>query len=219
MIKTFRLLIALSLALGFMVIGVGEAFAAPCTYTKSSITSMTYTAREGAVGGILPATGPTATRTFNDQTGNVKQNDVLAVSFTLASECVDMEVSFATYKTLEPYWNAATADQQRLHNSATGFFTGTGPHTLEIHVAECYFQTDFAVGPVIQRLGEDGLYGTRNKDSDLGGTWQCHNLDGNNDSDPSEEVGEAERPPVGTWERVCFEQTPGIIVCGWQQPF
>lgn len=218
MIKKMRALAVVAAALGFLLVPAGDAFAAPCVSGNPAfITSDNYTAYEGTVGHQTAVN--TGTRTFGDMTGRVLQNDLLEVRFTLAADCVDFEVSFAAYKTIEPYWNAATADQQRLHDSSTGLFTGTGPHTLKVHAAECYFQVDFVAGPVKLPLGEGGLYGPAKKDWANGGTWQCSNLTGTNDIDPTEEVGEALRPPTGTPERVCFEQPQGVIVCGWVQPF
>lgn len=44
--------------------------------------------------------------------------------FDLKSGCVNVQLSFAAYEALEPYWNINTADKQRYiaHPNDTGFF-------------------------------------------------------------------------------------------------
>jgi hypothetical protein len=80
-----------------------------------------------------------------------------------------------SYVTPEPYFNAATASQQVVFDSATGTFSTGGPFYLTVDVPDSYFQIDFVCGPYINQLGPEGsniFYTPQGRlfDADNGGT-------------------------------------------------
>lgn len=153
MSRRLRVLALGAIAAGFLVLPAGESFAAttPCPTTPyKRVTSYRYTATNGD---IVAGIGGQQ-RTFNDMTGKVQQGDHLLVNFTIHPSCRDVEVSFVAYKAPDPWYDAARAPMQEVHSSQTGIFTGSG--TMEIDVADCYFQTDLVTGKVIQQLGPKG---------------------------------------------------------------
>ena len=110
---------------------------------------------------------------FNNTTASpglqgVQPGDHVKVTFTVAPGCTEVEVSLASYRAPNDDF-ANNKTQQVLSDSATGFFDA-GEHSLEIDVANCFFQADFAVGHVIQDLGRPEYYGPRLIDSATGGT-------------------------------------------------
>lgn len=109
---------------------------------------------------------------FKTMKGNVKSGDVVKVDFVIAENCGPTEVSFASYEAPTPYFDAKIADKQVLFDSQTGLFSA-GAHSMEVKVPNCYYQTDFAVGSVLTKLGPEGsknFYGQRLVNSGEGGT-------------------------------------------------
>jgi hypothetical protein len=94
--------------------------------------------------------------------------DHVKVTFTVADGCSQVEVSLASYQAPDGDF-ANNKTSQTLSDSDTGFFDA-GEHSLEVDVATCFHQTDFAVGAVIQDLGRPEYYGPRLIDSATGGT-------------------------------------------------
>jgi hypothetical protein len=139
-----------------MVLGTAPASATDpaCPAGKAAVTEQHYLIN-----------GTTATDTLQ---GVLMPGDHLKVTFTVADGCTQAEVSLASYRAPDADF-ANNKTQQELSDSDTGFFNA-GVHTLEVDVATCFFQTDFAVGHVIQELGRPEYYGPRLIDSADGGT-------------------------------------------------
>src|SRR5439155_12584811 len=103
--------------------------------------------------------------------GNVRQGDRVTAVFTVDNRCNDLEISLASYTA--PSAEPGTEHSQQLFDSATGFFNA-GEQRLTVQVPDCFFQIDFAFGPVIQDVAY-GSYNERNIDADVGGTHTCEN--------------------------------------------
>jgi hypothetical protein len=97
----------------------------------------------------------------------LQPGDHVKVTFTVAENCSEVEVSLASYQAPDSDF-ANNKTSQTLSDSDTGFFNA-GEHSLEVDVATCFHQTDFAVGAVIQELGRPEYYGPRLIDSATGG--------------------------------------------------
>ena len=98
-------------------------------------------------------------------------NQVTA-TFTIAPGCKNIQISLASYQALTPTFSLP----QLLFSSQTGFFDEGGPYTLTVKVPQCYFQWDLVVGPVIENLTNDNLYGSRKIEWQNGGTTPCLNF-------------------------------------------
>ena len=87
---------------------------------------------------------------------NLKQGDHVVVHFTIAADCTNVEVTFASY-------NGTTNDipGQTPFSHDTQTFS-TGDHTLAIDIP-CVYQADFAFGPWIDKFttNPSNFYGER----------------------------------------------------------
>ncbi len=112
------------------------------------------------------------TTTVSQLRGNVNAGDHVKVNFTLAAGCENQEFSLVSYKAPSYIFDANTANQQSVFDSATGFFSA-GLNMMEIDVPKCYFQIDLVRGGVIEHLGPAGsnnFYGAQGRliDADNG---------------------------------------------------
>lgn len=107
--------------------------------------------------------------------GNVSPGDTVQANFTIADGCEGVEVSLAAYMAPSAAWSIGNADQQVLYDSGTGTFA-SGQHNLSVDVPECFYQTDFVRGAVIEQLSPpDQLYGAQGRllDHANGGNPSC----------------------------------------------
>src|SRR5438105_12173293 len=89
---------------------------------------------------------------YYDLTGNVTPGASVQVNFTVRSTCANASLSIVSYTAPGATFDANTASQQHVYESANGTFTGNG--TLgPIDVPNCYYQVDFVAGSVINQLG------------------------------------------------------------------
>ncbi len=96
-----------------------------CPAGKAAVTGYSYE--------LAHADG--TTQKVGDLTGNkVRPGDHITVTFAIAPECTDVEVSFASYRAPAASFDPNTAVQQTLYDSDTGFFDAGGGHTLAIDV-------------------------------------------------------------------------------------
>ena len=103
--------------------------------------------------------------------GQVDEGDVITATFTVAEGCEDLELTLATYRAPGPVFDRGTADEQVLFDHGTGTFDA-GPGSLTATVPACFYQADFAFGPVIERFDPE-FYGSRLIDADNGGSGPC----------------------------------------------
>jgi hypothetical protein len=159
----------------------------PCEVTQTCVTSSTSTTSSSSTSTSPPPTCPQGdarmtTYVFHVNDGppllnldTVQSGDTVKADFTIAAGCDDIEVSLVSYKAPSATFSEATADEQVLFDSDTGFFDA-GAHSLEVDVPDCYFQVDFVFGPVLVTLGPEGsgnFYGSRLIDAENGGTQSC----------------------------------------------
>jgi hypothetical protein len=96
-----------------------------CPAGKAAVTGYSYE--------LAHADG--TTQKVGDLTGNkVRPGDHITVTFAIAPECTDVEVSLASYRAPAASFDPNTAVQQTLYDSDTGFFDAGGGHTLVIDV-------------------------------------------------------------------------------------
>jgi len=111
---------------------------------------------------------------------NLREDDLVTAVFTVDAACTAVMLSLASYEATGP--GAGTEATQHLHSGATGVF-GAGEHRLTVRIPPCFFQADFAFGPVLTDF-RNGGYGPALIDADNGGTHRCgHNNNHNNDDD------------------------------------
>lgn len=106
--------------------------------------------------------------------GNVNPGDTVVVNFTVKPECEGTQFSLVSYTAPAATYSPGTAHQQKVHDSDTGNFNGAGSLTME--VPECFYQTDFVSGAVIENLSPpDQLYGAQGRLIDYanGGSGSC----------------------------------------------
>jgi hypothetical protein len=83
--------------------------------------------------------------------GHVRQAQRVVTQFTVPKHCQPIELTLVAYTALEPYWNPATAKDQRIASQQTGVFP-PGRHRLEVRVPECFFQVDLVAGKALEML-------------------------------------------------------------------
>jgi hypothetical protein len=106
--------------------------------------------------------------------GNVQPGDTVVVNFTVKPECEGTQFSLVSYTAPAATYSPGTAHQQKVHDSDTGTFSGDGSLTME--VPECFYQTDFVSGAVLQNLSPpDQLYSAQGRLIDYanGGSGSC----------------------------------------------
>ncbi len=92
-----------------------------------------------------------------DLRGNINHSDHVRASFRINPACADIQLSLVSYKAPSDIFNENTAGEQIVFAQQTGTFSGgTSTYSLEVDVPACYFQIDFAKGPVIEHLGPAG---------------------------------------------------------------
>lgn len=126
-------------------------------------------------------------REFDDLRNNVNESDHLKVTFDIGRGCNDMEVTFASYKAPDGDYDEGNRNNQELFDYDTGFFD-PGEHTMEIDVPPCFFQVDFATGPVVFEFDETHNYNGRLLDFDFDGENACIDPLGDGGEPPPEEL-------------------------------
>jgi hypothetical protein len=103
-------------------------------------------------------TDPTgATKTVTNLRGQTQQGDTVTANFTIASTAASaVVVSFAAYDAPGASFDAATAAQQVLVETATGTFAPGASGSLTIHVPDNFYQIDFIAGAPIDHFGPAG---------------------------------------------------------------
>jgi hypothetical protein len=101
------------------------------------------------------------------------QGGTATVNFTVAAGC-DVQLSLVSYKAPAGVFDAGTASQQVLFDSATATLAA-GPHMLSVSVPNCFFQVDFVMGQPITQLGTGGFYGSQGRliSAMNGGSTSC----------------------------------------------
>lgn len=92
-----------------------------------------------------------------DLRGNINHGDHVSAIFRINPACSDIQLSLVSYKAPSDIFSENTAGEQIVFAQQTGTFSGgTSTYSLEVDVPACYFQIDFAKGPVIEHLGPAG---------------------------------------------------------------
>ncbi len=100
----------------------------------------------------------------------VRPGEDVEVAFTIPVGCAPVQLTLASYESPAPTFSS----DQELFDHETETFESPGRYDLEVTVPDCYYQVDFAFGPVIRDLDEDTLYGDRLIDHANGGTELCN---------------------------------------------
>jgi hypothetical protein len=101
------------------------------------------------------------------------QGGTATVNFTIAAGC-NVELSLVSYQAPAATFDAGTASQQVLFDSATTTFAA-GANSLSVSVPNCFFQVDFVMGQPITQLGSGGFYGSQGRliSAVNGGSTSC----------------------------------------------
>lgn len=99
--------------------------------------------------------------------GNVSQGSTVRVEVTVPDECDPVELTLASYTSPVRAFDKG----QILYQYVTDDYPGGA--TLEVGVPDCYFQVDFAYGPVIKSFADGDKYGKRLIDAAIGGDHPC----------------------------------------------
>jgi uncharacterized repeat protein (TIGR01451 family) len=83
--------------------------------------------------------------------GNTNQGDKVTVTFSTGS--TPTQVSLVTYIAPGNTFNAATAYQDQVFDSASGTFAANGTYSLTVLIPNSYYEIDFVKGPVIAQFG------------------------------------------------------------------
>ena len=114
---------------------------------------------------------------FSTLRDNVNQGNMVVATFQVPQGCQPTEVTLVAYQAPDSTFDRQTAHLQTLFDADTSTFS-PGNHSLQVTIPSCYFQVDFAKGPVIETLGPadtTNFYGDQNRliDYDNGGTNTC----------------------------------------------
>jgi len=113
--------------------------------------------------------------TVSTLAGAMRQGDTVVAHFTIAAGCANMQLSLASYKAPQPFFDAGSTISQTLYASDTGDFA-PGTHTLTVSVPGCDYQVDFVTGGVLAQIGpvgSDNFYGSRRIENANGGANSC----------------------------------------------
>jgi hypothetical protein len=115
---------------------------------KNAVTNVSFT--------IVSANG--ATKTVTNLRGQTQQGDTVTANFTIAANAsaTGVVVSFAAYDAPGASFDANTAAQQVMVETATGTFLPGQQGSLTIHVPDNFYQIDFIAGTPIDHLGPAG---------------------------------------------------------------
>jgi hypothetical protein len=106
---------------------------------------------------------------------NVVQGGLATARFTVAPGCEDVEISLVSYMAPSAQFSRETAHLQVLFDSVTELLDA-GEHTLEVDVADCFWQVDLVFGRPLMRLGlPNNFYKDQGRriDGPYGGSGVC----------------------------------------------
>jgi hypothetical protein len=154
---------ALNIALVTLLLGAMPALADD----SSASTATNPPAQGNAQPNTACPTGPDAIQSYSFSVNGhpasdlwgIHPGDHVLVNFTIAPNCTDVQVSFASYSVPPGGFDLKTL--QVLFSHDTGKFS-SGEHALALAIdIPCSWQVDLAVGPVIEHLGKPDYYGPR----------------------------------------------------------
>jgi hypothetical protein len=104
-------------------------------------------------------------RPLSGRLSGVGQSTELRISFRVADGCENLQLSLAAYEAPAATFDAQLATAQELFASDSRTFS-SGPGMLTVQMPACFFQVDFARGPVLEQLGPAGtanFYGAQDR--------------------------------------------------------